>query len=260
MVATFTLAFIGSTEYELMRLTIPHNLKVLTSNTEIDYDVILVLDGNPLDEIASKFAREAFTWGIDEIRFRRRIKNVASGDPSNNSHLHLFSDKTPLLLTMECDVAAFPTENNEDVLKNIYDDFISCPQLAIGTRIDDYDCWVDRMIFYGRLNKDVRLVSRLSSHFIVYHTDRVREILPSRVGQHTFSDDGVNFYNYEDFISERFRSQENGGIGYLENIGISVHHCDKKLSPESSYYTGDLEVKRREFQRLQKLYQKRLEQ
>ena len=113
---TFTIGFICHNDFELLQRTIPQNLQAICNQTDESYDVVLVVDG--AENISpGKFLEAAEGWGIDELRFRWRHRNCATGDPSNNGHFHLFSDKSPYLLTMEGDVAIFKTDPSFDVLK-----------------------------------------------------------------------------------------------------------------------------------------------
>lgn len=255
MVAQFTIGFIASNELDLMRQTIPHNLKVLTESTTEQFDAILLLDGSSPD-VAKCVTVEAPGWGIDELRVRHRRRNVATGDKSNNAHVHMFSDKSEFLITMECDVAAFVTHETQDVLKSIKKEFLKCPALALATRIDDYDCWAEPLQFLSPpISPNVRSVSRVSSHFLAYHCDRFRSQVKGRVSTNIFQDDGVSFYNYEDFISQTFRRPQGKGIGYLDRIGVKVFHCDRKVSAGSPFYTGDERLKLAEFERLRALHE-----
>ena len=118
MDCNFTIAFICAGGYEYFHKILENNLNVLCSNTNESYDLKLFLDGidnydyNPYIALARKF-------NIDEVILRSRKNNCATGAPSNNAHMHLFSTKTKYLLTLESDVAIFKTENHFDILNHL---------------------------------------------------------------------------------------------------------------------------------------------
>lgn len=249
----FTIAFIGHGEFDLMRKTIPLNIRSLTSNTKERFQTLLILDG--AEKYSYKdFSDEMFGIGIDEIRVRSRARNVASGDPSNNGHYHLLSDRTPYLISLESDIALFNTSETFDVLLELKMLFQRHEELAVATRMDDHSCWVWKQEEVGSEFEDgIKSVNRVSSHFLAYDVERARKVL-GRVPIDTFHDTKNDWFNYEDLISERFARPQGTGIAYLDSFPIRCFHCDEKEYSGSPFYTKDSKRKMQIFDDLQCKY------
>ena len=225
--------------FELMRRTISQNLCALTENTRQSFDVILIIDGFDkvnLEPILPDIRR----WGIDEVRLRSRTRNTATGDPSNNGHLRLFTERSTYLLTLEQDVAMFKIDSDFDVLTAIRELFERHTQLKLATRIDDHDCWCWKLKDVAPAFEDgVRSVNRVSSHFLAYHVPRFMHQVGGRIRDDIFYDGGNRWMNYEDYLSRTFAQPGGPGIAFAESWPIRVYHCDRKIHPESVFYTQD---------------------
>lgn len=252
MVSTFKIGFIGHNEYQLMEEVIPNNIRVLTEGTRESFDIVLVLDGVE-DEVPHSFASAMYRCGIDEIRMRKRHRNVAGGDPSNNAHYHLFSDETPYFISAECDIAIFRRDKG-DVLRQIRSLFEENPTLPLLFKIDDYTCWAEPLVWLDQnLGAGLRSASRLASHFLAYNTDLFRGKF-GRIDGDVFHDSKESWFNYEDFLSKSLRYPDGPGLGYMTDLPLVVCHCDQKIAPGSPFYKGGEEFKLSEFRRLQDLY------
>ncbi len=250
MPTTFTVAFICHGDFPLLERLVPHNLDSLCQGTTETYDTILIVDGAESGD-TTDIIKAAPGWRIDEVRLRWRARNAASGDCSNNGHVHLFSDKTPYLITLEGDVAVFRRDQGFDVLRALRGLFEANPGLCVATRADDNACWVSKLARAGRpLTEGLPSVNRVSSHFLVYDTRRAREWFGRRGGLRldAFRDVEDEWYNYEDMVSATFAAPRGPGIGYLEGLPIAVYHCDRKVEPGSPYYTKNLEIKLQVFE------------
>ncbi|MGW2540896.1 hypothetical protein ACWC5I_08465 [Kitasatospora sp. NPDC001574] len=246
----FTIAYLVHKDVELLRRTIPTTLDALCRGTRHPYDLVLVVDGAesaPIDEI-TELAHS--TWGFDEVRLRRRTRHRASGDQANNIHTHFVTDKSRFLITIEGDVVAFRDPNTDDVLAGIADTFDRCPQLALAQRMDDHDCWQWKLEDAGpALSERARSVNRVSSHFLIYDTQRARPVMTASGGipGDRFHDDGQSWMNYEDWLSHTFAHPRGPGIGYLHQLPLRVFHCDEKTEPGSAHYRRDLATRLRVF-------------
>lgn len=251
MPVAFTIDFICHNDFELLEKTIPQNLSALCANTKQSFDVILTVDGAEKVD-AKRFLEAAPRWGIDEVRFRWRGRNCATGDPSNNGHLHTFSDKTPYLVTLEGDIVIFKTDPAFDVLTAFRDLFSRQGQLALATRMDDHDTWVWKLEDAGpEFEPGIRSANRVASHFLVYDTRRARRLLRDEPAGalHKFYDDGEIWFNYEDFLSGIFAQPQGPGIAFVASFPIKVFHCDIKTTEGSVTYTKNLTIKLKEFER-----------
>jgi len=251
MPVTFTIGFICHNDFDLLEKTIPQNLHAICKDTKESYDVILVVDGaEGIDP--SRFLDSVPRWGIDEVRFRWRLRNCAGGDPSNNGHLHILSNKTPYLLTLEGDVVLFKTDSSFDILAEFRALFERHENLALATCMDDYDCWVWKLKDVGpAFELGVQSVNRLSSHFLVYNTERFCKyfIGNKRLSPDLFYEDSKGWFNYEDLLSTTFAYPAGPGIAFVKAFPIKVYHCDIKVEPGSVDYTKDLQIKINEFER-----------
>lgn len=241
----FTIAFICHNEIPLLEKTIPRNIKSLCENTDEKFDIILVMDGVEVFSYQS-FIEKAFEYGVNEVRLRSRVKNCATGDSSNNGHFHIFSEKTPYLITLEGDVVLFNLDTSFDILKNIRELFNRHQELCIATRMDDYDCWLWKLERVGQpFEEGVYSVNRVSSHFLVYDTQRFRKYLANKekITLNSFYDNPESWYNYEDLISVYFAYPNGPGIAFLDSFPMRVYHCDRKIESGSPFYTKDLNNK-----------------
>lgn len=248
---TFTVAFIASDgTYEYFEKTLKNNIEVLCSNTTESYDLVMFLDG--LERIEyGRYIELAKECGIGEVRLRNRTINCASGDGANNPHMHLISEETKYLVTIEADIAVFKTKDC-DILRSIRELFEINPNLCVATRIDDYDCWQEKMCFLEHnIGQGLRSVNRVSSHFLVYDTKRCCQFVSS-VGGWPLSgmyDTGNTWYNYEDRVGKTFRFPDGPGIGFIDSIPFKVYHCDEKIEVGSPFYKRDLETRLNMFYR-----------
>jgi hypothetical protein len=242
MPADFTVGFVCHGELPLVERTLPQSLAALCGATSRSYDTILVVDGRETADVAA-FLDLAERSGVDEVRLRSRARNCAGADPSNNGHLHLFSDKTRFLVTLEGDVAAFSVEAGVDMLDRLARLFDAEPELAVATRLDDHDSWVWRLEpREPHFRVGLRSVNRLASHFVVYETRRARPVLEAAgvLRAEAFEEDERGHGNYEDLLSHAFARPAGPGIGWLDDLPLRVWHCDEKLAPGSLQYRRDL--------------------
>jgi len=258
--STFTIGFVCHADLELVDRTIPMNIKSLCEGTKESVDVIVSVDGANAEQKAW-YLEAATRWGVDEIRFRSRRRNCAGGDPSNNGHAHLLGAKSPYLITLEGDVGLFNLEGPAfDVLAEFRALFERHPTLPLATRMDDTECWVWPLQDAGPpLEAGIRSVNRVSSHFLVYATERIRRVwdVEDTFDITSFTDDGKCGFNYEDYLS-RLARPNGPGIAFVDRFPIRVFHCDRKTNVGSSQYTKDLAVKCAELeQRIQQMEEKR---
>lgn len=250
----FTIAFICHNEPELLEKTISQNIQSLCHNTNENYDIILVVDGAETVDY-EYLVKLAYRYGVNEVRLRTRIKNCAKGDPSNNGHFHLFSTKTPYLITLESDVVLFNLELEFDVLKNIKELFKRHEKLCLATRMDDHDCWQWKLQYCSQLFEEgILSVNRVSSHFLVYDTNKCQAYFNNNdfFNLDLFYDHYNSWYNYEDMISKYFSYPKGPGIGYLENFPIRTYHCDEKIKKDSPFYSKALNKKIQIFEKRKK--------
>jgi len=222
----------------------------LRSNTKISHDIILVVDGSDIIDSGLVHQR-SMEWDIDEVRFRRRKRNCASGDGANNGHFHLLTDKTKYLLTIEGDVAVFLENTDFDILNAYKELFTRHKELVLATKINDYKCWIWKMEKVAKdIEKGVWSVNRVSSHFLVYNMENYRKKFNFKnFSNQIFYDDGSNFYNYEDFLSKEFAYPNSYGIAYTDSFPFQVFHCDEKITSDSVYYKRDLETRNSVFEK-----------
>lgn len=250
MNCNFTIAFICGGGYEYFHKILENNIRVLCDNTNESFDLVLFLDGfenydyEPYIKLAQKHK-------FNEIILRSRKSNCANGDPSNNAHKHIFSTKTKYLITFESDVAIFKTEKNFDILKKIRETFEANKNIYLLTKIDDFDCWKEKLIFDSKdLCAGVHSVNRVSSHFLVYDTFRCEQVFKKNPDCFdNFYDTETKWYNYEDMLSNLFAKPKGPGIGFLHTFPIKVFHCDEKVHKDSVFYKKDAATKIRVFEK-----------
>jgi len=246
----FTISFICGGGYEYFHKILENNIHVLCDNTNESYDLVLFLDGfenydcEPYIKLAQKHH-------FNEIVLRSRKSNCATGDPANNAHIHTFSTKTQYLLTFESDVAIFKTKQDVDILQEIRKLFEANENICLLTKIDDYDCWKEKLVFKPRdLCNGVHSVNRVSSHFLIYETFRCEKIIKNNsFCLNQFYDSETEWYNYEDMISRLFSEPNGPGIGFCHSLPIKVFHCDEKIDTKSAFYTKDVSTKLKVFEK-----------
>lgn len=252
----FSICFIGHDEFELMERTLRHNVKEICSNTNETYELVLHIDGAEVLNNQFEKIRWASQANLDEIRLHFHNRRKATGDGSNNGHFHVLNPKFEYLVSFESDIVLFVNNHvGFDLLREIRDLFERNSELFVLTRMDDTDEWVWKLEDVGpEFEKGLRSVNRVSSHFLVYHTARCLQHMKDssiNFNYNMFYDNGgPDHFNYEDWVSKTFV----GHIGFIEKLPIRVFHCDKKIHPQSLYYTKDPVVKMNEFNRLIKLY------
>lgn len=241
----FTIAFVCHDGIDILKKTLPQNINSLCKFTNETYDLLLVIDGvetvnyKPLIDLA-------FSYGINEVRMRTRVKNCATGDPSNNGHYHLFSNKTKYLISFEEDVALFNLNYSFDILHNLKILFENHSDMCLASKMDDHDCWVWKLKNVGvPFEAGYPRVNRVSSHFLVYDTQRCDKMLSISKFKKIdlFFDNGNSWLNYEDFLSKNFAKNSSSMICNLDAFPIKVFHCDSKINKSSPYYTKSKEAK-----------------
>lgn len=176
---TFQLAFLFHDDVELLSQVLPRTLAAFTEGTCETYEVLLHCDGTPPDVFAQLPSRAA-EWGIDELRWRRRERSVASGDPSNNGHRRLLSSRARYLIALEADVVAFRTEASFDPLAAIRGLFERHPNVPVLSTVADSWQWAWKLSDLGQpIEAGVRSTNRLSAHFVAYAVER---FLPAAAG------------------------------------------------------------------------------
>lgn len=238
----FQIISIVANELDLLGVTLPTSADALTRNSNYRYEVILHIDG-AADDSMKKIIELREKLNIDEIRIRNKKNRsfICPGDPSNNSHFHALSGKSDYTIEIESDVIAVLKKNNYDALGEIVAFFDRHPEVCLISSAIDYDCWVWKLEDVGHpLEKNVRSVNRVSSHFLIYHNQRFLDFAKSN-GIYSFaqySDD----CNYEDVISKAF-VRNKVPIAFFENWAIKVRHCDEKQYEGSLYYQRDQKLK-----------------
>jgi hypothetical protein len=238
----FTINIICHDDVELMRHVLPHNLAQLRDHTRRSLDVVMTVDGAE-DAPREALLQLAAESGVDEVRMRQRTNNCASGDASNNGHLHAFSDKTRYLLTIEADVAIFLTDPQFDLLDACAEFFARHPNRPLLHRMDDSDCWVWKLEKVAPdIEPGVWSVNRISSHFLVYDTMVLRGSrgYPNLTA---YQDDHSHHYNFEDELSHFFAEPTGPGIAFPHAWPLRIYHCDRKQSQGSLYYSKLPDVK-----------------
>lgn len=238
----FQIISIVANEVDLLEVTLPTSIDALTRNSNYKYEVILHVDGANDDSVQKIFELRD-QLNIDEIRIRnKKNKNfVCPGDPSNNAHFHTLSNKSDYTIEIESDVVAVLTKSDYDALGEIVSFFDRHPEVCLISSVIDYNCWVWKLEdIDSPLEKNVRNVNRISSHFLIYHNRRFLDFAKAN-GIYSFamySDD----CNYEDVVSKALvRSKI--PIAFFENWEIKVRHCDEKQYEGSLYYKRDPELK-----------------
>lgn len=241
-----TINFIAHDEIELLALTLPQNIQTLAARTSRLFDLCLTIDGAETAPVAEIIAI-AQENGIDEIRLRYRRRNCATGDPSNNGHMHGLHDKTPYLLTLESDICIFRIDPAFDILDAAIRFLDRHPEVPLLHRMDDTDCWQWQLEKVAEdIEPGVWSVNRLSSHFLVYRIAAFREVMGWPTLD-TYHDDGTTWLNVEDFWSKSLAAPAGPGIPFVASWPMRVYHCDEKIAPESAHYRRDLDTKLRVF-------------
>lgn len=238
----FQIISIVANELDLLRITLPTSVDALTKNSSYKYEVILHVDGAS-DDSLRKIVRLRNELNIDEIRMRNKKnkKFVCPGDPSNNSHFHALSNKSDYTIEIESDVIAVLKKNNYDALKEIVTFFDRHPKVCLASSVIDYDCWAWKLEDVScPLEKNVRSVNRVSSHFLIYHNQRFLDFAKHN-GIYSFTKYS-NDCNYEDVVSDAL-VRNNLPIAFFENWAIKVRHCDEKQFEGSLYYKRDQKLK-----------------
>lgn len=239
----FQILFIVSNEIELLKITLPISLDSLTKNSKISHETIIQMDGANSESVKNMFNWAKRTNLIDEIRIRNRNdKNlICPGDPSNNPHFHFLSNKSKYVIEIESDVIAILNDKNYDAMGDIVSFFERHHEVCLITSVIDYNCWVWKLSDIGpHIEKNIRNVNRISSHFLIYHTDRFLNFA-NRSEIYNFTKYSDNC-NYEDVISNKF-VESKIPIAFLDNWAIKVRHCDEKIYPGSPYYKRDKKLK-----------------
>lgn len=233
----FQIISIVANELDLLKITLPTSVNALTQNSNYTYEVILHVDGATNDSM-KKIIKLRNKLNIDEIRIRNKQNKtfICPGDPSNNSHFHALSGKSDYTIEIESDVIAVSEQSDYDALGEIVALFDRNPDVCLISSVIDYDCWVWKLEDIGRpLEKNVRSVNRVSSHFLIYHNQRFLDFARKNViySFAQYTDD----CNYEDVVSSAL-VRNNRPIAFFENWAIKVKHCDEKQ------YDGSLHYKR----------------
>lgn len=241
---TFGIAFLFHTNLDVLTRTLPRCLDALTRSTRESFDVVLHCDGTP-PAVAAEVLRHCESWGIDEVRFRRRSDRVASGDASNNGHRRLFSGRSRYLIVVEDDVWMHRSEATFDPLSACRRLFDEHPDVPVICKLDDHAVWAWKLADLGpEIDTGVRSVNRVATHFIAYDLAR---FVPAaeRFGAFdldVFIDRDDLSYNWEDLVSHVAAT---GGrrIAFPESWPLHVFHADRKVSDGSMYNTQDPAVK-----------------
>ncbi|MDP3997773.1 MAG: hypothetical protein Q8P73_04715 [bacterium] len=238
----FQIISIVANELDLWNITLPISVDALTKNSSCKYEVIAQVDG-ATDSSIEQIIHFRDKLNIDEVRIRNKAnKNfICPGDPSNNAHFHALSGKSDYTIEIESDVIAVLEKNDYDALGEISAFFDRHPETCLISSVIDYDCWVWKLEDIGRpLEKNVRDVNRVSSHFLVYHNQRFLDFAHSN-GIYNFSK-YTDDCNYEDVISNEF-VKNNIPIAFFENWAVKVRHCDEKQAKGSIFYKRDKNLK-----------------
>jgi hypothetical protein len=241
---TWQIAFLFHDDLELLSATLPRCLAALTTGTRDSFEVVLVCDGTP-DQVAAQVPALLSTWGVDELRVRRRERFIASGDPSNNGHRRLMVTRAPYLIVVEDDVVMYRTEPSFDVLANCRHLFEGHPDVPVLSKVNDYHRWSWRLEDQGAdIAPGVRSVNRLSTHFIAYDVPRFAAVA-ERFGAFdldVFIDRADHSYNWEDLVSH-VGTTNGRRIAFPDSWPLEVFHCDQNVNAGSMYHTQDPTVK-----------------
>lgn len=241
---TFRIVFLFHRNLELLSRTLPQCIDALTTNTNESHEVVLVADGSP-PAVVQQLLPLLPGWGVDELRIRDRTRLVASGDPSNNGHARMFDQPSPYLIVIEDDVVVFRADPSFDVLAACRQLLARHAEVPVICRADDNDEWAWRLEdLGGEIEPGVRSVNRVSTHMIVYDTQRFIPVARRFGGFQldVFIDREDLSYNWEDLVSHVGTT---GGrrIAFPSAWPVSVFHCDRKIAPGSMHNTQDPRVK-----------------
>ncbi|MCW2569543.1 MAG: hypothetical protein JWN54_3640 [Mycobacterium sp.] len=241
---TFQVAFLFHDDIDLLTRILPRSLAAFTAGTRESFEVVLHCDGTPPDVFA-QLPRLATEWGVDELRWHRRHRHVASGDPSNNGHRRLFTTRSPYLIVLEADVVAYRTETTFDPLHATRQLFERHRDVPVLSTVADSWQWAWRLTDLGApVEAGVRSTNRLSTHFIAYAMDRFVPAATSfgAFDLDVFIDREDLSYNWEDLVSHVATT---GGrrIAFADGWPLNVYHCDRKIVPASMHHTRDRSVR-----------------
>lgn len=234
----FQIISIVANELDLLNITLPTSVDALTRNSNYKYEVVLHVDGATNDSM-KKIIELRNKLNIDEIRIRNKQnkKFICPGDPSNNSHFHALSGKSDYTIEIESDVIAVLERSDYDALGEVAALFDRHPDVCLISSVIDYDCWVWKLEDIGRpLEKNVRSVNRVSSHFLIYHNQRFLDFARKN-GIYSFAQ-YTDDCNYEDVISKAL-IRNNIPIAFFENWAVKIRHCDEKQYEGSLHYKRD---------------------
>lgn len=240
----FRIAFLFHRHLDVLARTLPTCVKALTGATRVPFEVVLHCDGTP-EDVAPQVLAMQQEWGLDEVRFRTRQRQVASGDPSNNGHQRLFDGRARYLIVVEDDVWMRNVEPHFDTLDACRDLFERHSDVPVICKLDDYELWAWKLEDIGiPLGAGVRSVNRVSTHFVAYDLARFMPIA-HRFGAFdadVFIDREDFSYNWEDVVSHVATT---GGrrIAWPESWPLHVFHCDRKIEKGSMHNTQDPAVK-----------------
>ncbi len=206
--------------------------------------MVLHCDGTPPDVAQEVLANRA-EWGIDEVRIHDRQRHVASGDPSNNGHRRLFGGSSRYVIVIEDDVWMRPGRPWFDVLAECRRLFESHIDVPVVCKVDDHDAWAWELSDVGgEIERGVRSVNRVATHFIAYDVHRFVPVARRFGGFEldVFIDRDDLSYNWEDLVSHVATT---GGrrIAWPQLWPLVVFHCDRKVAPGSMHNTQDRRIK-----------------
>lgn len=240
----FRIAFLFHRNLDVLARTLPRCLDALTAATQVPFEVVLHCDGTP-DVVAAQTLARLGAWGVDEVRFRTRLRQVAEGDPSNNGHRRLFDGRCRYLIVVEDDVWMRCTQPAFDVLAACRDLFERHPNVPVICKLEDHDVWSWKLRdLEADLEPGVRSVNRVATHFIAYDLERFMPVA-RRFGAFdldVFIDRDDLSYNWEDVVSH-VGSTGGRRIAWPESWPLLVFHCDRKVQDGSMYNTQDPAVK-----------------
>jgi len=228
----------------LLRLTLPRAIRSLTVPTKHDFEVVLVADRST-DAVVHDLIQEIRSLGVDEIRYRASSRHAFSGAPSNNFHGNQFNSNSRYLVSFTDDTFFFKREPGFDVLDAAIGAFEAVPNLAVLSKVDDFDEWDFPLVdVEPQLQDGLRLVNRAVDQFLLYDTERFGPAARSAGAwdraQYGKRDGGE--FQWENMVSSVATS--NGwAIGFPEGWPLVVRHCDLRQTPGSMHGTQDEEVK-----------------
>jgi hypothetical protein len=241
---TFQIVFLFGHDLDLLSRVLPRCLEALTAGTHESYEVVLHCDGTTT-EVAALLPALAAEWGVDEVRYRRRARFLASGDPSNNGHRRLFQTRSPYLIVIEGDVVMYRTDPSFDPLRQIRLLFEQHQEVPVLCTVADSWQWSWKLVDLGEpLQTGVRWVNRVSAHFLAYAMGRFIPAVTAFAGWDldVFIDRDDLSYNWEDLVSHVGTT---GGrrIAFADGWPLQVFHCDRKVNEGSMYHTRDPQVR-----------------